>query len=633
MPVRPLQLDDRTFEQIKKAALERIRVTCPDWTDFNDSDPGIALVDLFAWFTETMLVQMNHLPQLHHLELLRLLDLSPSPARPASAVVSFGFPEATPPEHLPETVPRHAASLPISVDDRGPPIKFETEEALPLLRAPLSALRHDGTIDLLLANNTPGERFQPFGKDGSQGARLVLGFRAAERYQARQVFPEVFGVHVRLGRTSPIPSERVPPLRWSAILADDEEEPLEVVEDRTEKFTKDGYVKLRRPRRAGPHPRFDFSPAFWITCRVASRAYPTGAAPVLERIDTNTVDAVARWTVRNETLAQSSGQADQRLRLAHYPVETTTDGGLQLEIGGEPWRQVDDLYSIKTPEKVFQLDAGRGEIRFGNGRNGHIPFVDKSIVATYYRAGGGRRTNVPAGAIMIMPITSGVVTGTNHYRAEGGLDAQTEEDLRLRAPQVLRARDRVLTAADYEEIACKQGGMAQARALPLRNPRFPHEVVAGSVTVVVVPPSENDERPVATDSQIAMVEKELSMRRPLGVELHVIRAAVRRVRVDAWVVFSPQTDQAKAEGEAARALDEFLRPRQRAIGKALRPSQLVMELQSLAGIAAVTVIQVSIDGEPEPVTLQTIEVPLDQTEVVWGAGGHRIIDAEARVRQ
>ena len=48
MPLPDIQLDDRTFEDLVAEAIRRIPSYTSEWTDFNQSDPGIALVQLFA---------------------------------------------------------------------------------------------------------------------------------------------------------------------------------------------------------------------------------------------------------------------------------------------------------------------------------------------------------------------------------------------------------------------------------------------------------------------------------------------------------------------------------------------------------------------------------------------------------
>ena len=59
MPLVVPKIDDRKYDQILAEALARIPVHNPEWTNFNDSDPGITLVQLFAFMTENLLYRSN----------------------------------------------------------------------------------------------------------------------------------------------------------------------------------------------------------------------------------------------------------------------------------------------------------------------------------------------------------------------------------------------------------------------------------------------------------------------------------------------------------------------------------------------------------------------------------------------
>lgn len=50
-------------QQLFDEALERVPVNSPEWTDFNGSDPGITLVQLFAWLSETLLYRAKRIPE------------------------------------------------------------------------------------------------------------------------------------------------------------------------------------------------------------------------------------------------------------------------------------------------------------------------------------------------------------------------------------------------------------------------------------------------------------------------------------------------------------------------------------------------------------------------------------------
>src|SRR5437016_4746829 len=56
-------LDDRTFDQLVTEARALIPQHFPAWTDHNMSDPGITLLELFAFFLEAAIYQINRIPE------------------------------------------------------------------------------------------------------------------------------------------------------------------------------------------------------------------------------------------------------------------------------------------------------------------------------------------------------------------------------------------------------------------------------------------------------------------------------------------------------------------------------------------------------------------------------------------
>ena len=89
MPLQAPKLDTRDFDQLLREALLRIPRYVPEWTDFNESDPGIALVQLFAWLTEMMFYEMNRVPERNYIKFLQLLNMELRPAQPATAHLTF----------------------------------------------------------------------------------------------------------------------------------------------------------------------------------------------------------------------------------------------------------------------------------------------------------------------------------------------------------------------------------------------------------------------------------------------------------------------------------------------------------------------------------------------------------------
>ena len=102
MSITPINLDDRTFADLVEAARQRIQQTSPNWTDFSPANPGMALVDVFAYLTEILQYRVNRVPDKLRVELLRMLGISLRAASPATVTLRLQF-GPTPPK----SIPRH----------------------------------------------------------------------------------------------------------------------------------------------------------------------------------------------------------------------------------------------------------------------------------------------------------------------------------------------------------------------------------------------------------------------------------------------------------------------------------------------------------------------------------------------
>src|ERR1044072_1816733 len=88
---------DKPFEDIFRELRERIPRFNTAWTNFNDSDPGITLLQLFAWLSEMTLHRMNDVPRLHYLKFAELLGRHRTPPRPALVRRTFSAKPSEPP--------------------------------------------------------------------------------------------------------------------------------------------------------------------------------------------------------------------------------------------------------------------------------------------------------------------------------------------------------------------------------------------------------------------------------------------------------------------------------------------------------------------------------------------------------
>ncbi|MDH5179225.1 MAG: baseplate J/gp47 family protein [Gammaproteobacteria bacterium] len=92
MPLPEPKFDSRTYRDILNEALARIPAHNPEWTNFNDSDPGITLLQLFAFMSENIIYRTNLIPQRNRQKFLRLLGIPVSAARAARGLIAFRNP-------------------------------------------------------------------------------------------------------------------------------------------------------------------------------------------------------------------------------------------------------------------------------------------------------------------------------------------------------------------------------------------------------------------------------------------------------------------------------------------------------------------------------------------------------------
>jgi hypothetical protein len=124
MPITLPAIDDRDFDTLVKDALTFASVHAPEWTHTGPSDPGVTLVELFAFMAESLLYRANLIPERNRLKFLQLLGIPLQPASPAHGLVQL-FNKTYEQRTLPSGLQLFAGALPF-VTDKGldvPPVE------------------------------------------------------------------------------------------------------------------------------------------------------------------------------------------------------------------------------------------------------------------------------------------------------------------------------------------------------------------------------------------------------------------------------------------------------------------------------------------------------------------------------
>src|SRR5687767_145055 len=81
------RLDDRRWSDLVEEGRSLLPLYAPGWTDHNLHDPGITLMELFAWVAEQDLYRLDRVPAAHLRKFLALLGILQQPPAGAEAAV------------------------------------------------------------------------------------------------------------------------------------------------------------------------------------------------------------------------------------------------------------------------------------------------------------------------------------------------------------------------------------------------------------------------------------------------------------------------------------------------------------------------------------------------------------------
>ncbi len=617
------KLDDRTFEELYRDLRLRIpRYSKGEWTNFNDSDPGITLVQLFAWLSEMMLARMNQIPAKNYFKFLKLLGAELRPAKPATAHLTF-FTKAN---EKAEPVPERA-QISAQLSDGGQPVIFETIQALDLIQAPLTTVGvSDGgsLVNVTTGNEKPGTGFRPLGYFAELGSALYLGFQELDETLKLDPFPDqmTFRVFLPPEATAGEPQlvGELPPnapvdLVWEYRPRDGADwERLNVFKDETAAFTREGYVLIEGPQEIAPskEPRLGPEPRYWIRARLDARSYPGGEGPEIDFLRPNTVPAENLTTVRLQILGQSEGQPDETFELPFKPVQADSLR-INTEVNGtikNDWKRVDDFLGSGENDAHFVVNATEGSVRFGDGEHGLIPEASALVIADAFRYGGGARANnAGAGAIKNpQSVLTGVDKVTNERAAVGGAEEQTIDQLKREAPDIVKRRERAVTVQN-------------AVVIVNGHPDFPDVEVPGAVTVIIVPDT-GDTPPVPSSELIASVCSRLEPHRLITTEVYVKGPEYKQIRIEAFVQAKPNASFDSVSRNVKDALKKLLDPKGWVFGEDLYPTEIFRAvLDADDDLVAVKNLNIYVDGRLHDGLEQ---IQLKNGELVYG-GDHLIV--------
>ena len=538
-------LDDRDWRMIKDSLIKKIPSRCPEWTDFNLSDPGITLIELFAMGMEELNYRLNQVLPKHLKEYLNLIGVSLTPASCAKTKVYF---KLSGPQSFDVTLPK-GFEVAAGGDT---PIVFTTDQDLIIHAARLYRLwGYQQTIfnDYTSQAYDPAVAFNPLPETLSVNDCVYFGYHPQNYFQ-------------KLSLEITTPASGISGVwEYSRLLSDGSLEWCQLsVDNQTLGFTQSGEIAFTIPADWDALEVNGVS-AVWLCFRVTAIA-PSAQFSVMRNLKLDDifgrVSVSQAAQIKDEVIGSSDGAIDQRFYLSQVPV-LDVDLFVDEGAGFQAWQQVDDFSLSGAEDKHFRINQGTGEVLFGDNRKGKTPLEGNNNIKVSFRYGGGVKGNLGAYSITSLRSSRAFIDSChNKEPAIGGADEETIDQAIERGPsQQLKTRDRAVTADDFETLSLQSSpAISRAKALALYDPSFPDSQTPGAVSVITVPQGGGGLNQALRESLLDY----LNQRRLVTCKVYVLDADYVSVDFDLTVVKSEKTDALLLSEKVQQAIIEFLHP-------------------------------------------------------------------------
>ena len=627
MPLPLPTLDRLTYDELVSEARSSLPALAPGWTDYNAHDPGITLIEMFAWLAEGVSYRLDNIPDESYRAFLRLAGVVPRPAQVGETMLVFQ-----------PTAAAQSVSSRIQVQSKDGTVLFQTAAPLFVSDAKLQVVVSGaGTNfeDVTIRNAPTAAMFLPFGLTPQPGDALYLGFDHAfapvdsilslglwtgnalkDQSTRTALAAEQKAVEDEATRVCPEGmASNQPDWRqhygartvWEYYTGNGQWQLLKDVVDETRALTLTGIVQFKAPvlnqHVTGGVAVPSAARKYFIRCRLERGGFD--CPPRMTYVALNVVLAGHAVDVLPQKF-RSTGRAGQRFDLEQKPV---VPGSVTLTVvlngvTDGAWQVTSSWDGVGPHTRTCVLDTEAGTLAFGNGRIGRVPPAEAEV-SVEYQAGGGVSGSVAAGTLVQLVPNQPLVQVEQPFTAYGGAAAETLNEAKARAVRELARPTRAVILQDFEALALATPGVPLARthAIPDYNPAMDCIPVSGSTTVVVLPPCP-EERPEPTAALCATVQRYLERRRVLTSEIHVVGPHYTTVAVSARLRARVEVDRRVLVCQASSALEQFFYPLHGGpegygwpIGRAVYRAELLALLNDVNGVLYVEEMTWRVDGQ------------------------------------
>lgn len=388
-------LDDRTFAELVNECLLRIPRYCPEWTNYNPSDPGVTLIELFAWLTDQMLMRFNQVPRRNYVAFLELLGIRLQPPTPAQTEITF-YLSASLPEAYTIAAGSEVATLRTETEEAiifstDQPLVITKPRILNLLAAPRSEEKPEFLQDLLLdvwtesqEEEWSGQEISLFSNPPQPNNCFYIVFDGTQPTNGNTIALKFKGESATTTGINP----NNPPRFWEAwngnawqpvLLKDSDDHTRgfsfsELANEGTNPLQ--GIEVILHLPLSWDVTQFSTYRGRWLRCSYVEPAINQSGysrSPQIigmsARAIGGTVKATQCLAITNEVLGESNGKSGQIFQLLHKPIlpRTADEYLLVTPPVGLPqiWQEVTDFSESTANALHYIIDSTSGNVQFG----------------------------------------------------------------------------------------------------------------------------------------------------------------------------------------------------------------------------------------------------------------------------
>ena len=639
-------LDDVTFNELVNNARKNIAVLSKQWTNYNESDPGITLLELLCWLVDNQTYSLNRITKKNYRKFLKLLGVQPKIRNPAKFNVSFickGKGTVAIPE---KTTLVNSPSLALLDDKDGNEeyITLETEKKLDVIPAVLkniSVISNFGISDkteflskkpISCFGNTPriNNTFL-LGLDTKHNKKATLNIFFELEHDKLDMYP--FGVHCSDDNKFFLSSELE--WRYSQKGTSVHNWPLlKVLTDDTNSLTKDGIVSLEIPFdkvSADDIHKTNNNSLRWISCTLKDGSFEI--PPKIKSIHLNSVLATQHHTT-TEIIEKSNGWPNQHFALSNRPifdvlqvhVSTNHDDDSSEEM--TEWKRVDDFDTSGPDDLQYIVDYDNGSIMFGNGFHGDIPPVDSKIMVSYtYGTANDEYLDNTKDSITlkissdkkyssIKNINAKLITKSSH--------GETIQEAMTRARKETQTPFKAVTGYDYEYIAKNTPGLRVARVFAIPDEQ-------NNEMVIVAVPYSSLPNPLPSKGFLQTLSAHIEKHRPITTKTSVVSPNYIEISISANVTIDKRANEKTIKENILSALNSFLNPIGEnekeegwKIGRPVYRSELYAIIKEVKGVIHVSPPYITASGQNNTFGYTNDMIWIDKFSLVY-PGIHSVI--------